>query len=415
MGVLEQISPARLGSRFRWLLASSWISNIGDGIGLAAGPLLVASQTDDPLLVALAVVLQRVPWLLFGLHAGVIADRLDRRTIVVVVDLLRAVVLAVIAVTIVTDMINVGVVLAAMFLIGTAEVFADTTSTTLLPMLIDKADLGVGNSRLMIGHITANQLAGPPIGAALFAVGMAWPFAAQAICVGLGAALISRIAAAKAPGHAAESPMRTQIAEGLRWLWHHGPVRTLTLTIVSFNVTFGAAWSVLVLYAQDRLGLGDIGFGLLTTFSAVGGILGSWGYEWIERHVSLADIMRIGLIIETLTHLALAVTTTPAVAMGTFFVFGVHTAVWATTASAVRQRAVPTSFQGRVGSVYIMGVQGGMVVGSVIGGVIARLWNVTSPFWFAFVGSGIILVLIWRELGHIAHADAATIAIDRSI
>ena len=77
-GVIDRISPPRLGSRFRWLLASSWVSNIGDGIGLAAGPLLVASQTNDPLLVALAAVLQRAPWLLFGLHAGAIADRLER-------------------------------------------------------------------------------------------------------------------------------------------------------------------------------------------------------------------------------------------------------------------------------------------------------------------------------------------------
>src|SRR4051812_11135399 len=111
MGVIESISPPRLGQSFRWLLASSWISNIGDGIGLAAGPLLVASQTHDPLLVAAAAFLQRVPWLLFGLYAGVIADRLDRRLVVVFVDLSRAGVLGVLAVMIVTGAINVGAVL----------------------------------------------------------------------------------------------------------------------------------------------------------------------------------------------------------------------------------------------------------------------------------------------------------------
>ena len=87
--VLESISPSRLGSRFRWLLASSWFTNIGDGIALAAGPLLVASQTRDPLLVASAVFLQGLPWLLFGLYAGVVADRHDRRLIVVTVDVVR--------------------------------------------------------------------------------------------------------------------------------------------------------------------------------------------------------------------------------------------------------------------------------------------------------------------------------------
>jgi len=127
--VVESIAPARLGRSFRWLLASSWVSNIGDGIGLAAGPLLVASQTHDPLLVALATLLQRLPWLLFGLHAGVVADR----------------------------------------------------------------------------------LAGPPIGAALFAVGMGWPFVTHGILVGFGALLVSRIATSKPDAPTIRTAARRQI------------------------------------------------------------------------------------------------------------------------------------------------------------------------------------------------------------
>jgi len=415
-GITESIAPARLGRPFRRLLASSWLSNLGDGIGLAAGPLLVASQTKDPLLVALAALLQRAPWLLFGLHAGVIADRLDRRLVVATVDLLRTAVLGALALTIVTDTVNVTVVLAAMFVLGTAETFADTTTTTLLPMLIAPEDLGVGNSRIMIGFITANQLAGPPIGAALFATGMVIPFAAQAICVGLGAVLILRIGATKPPPRDTRLRMRSEILDGMRWLWRHPPVRTLTITIVAFNVTFGAAWSVLVLYASQRLGLGDGGFGLLATASAIGGVAGSWCYGAIERHVSLADLMRVGLVIETLTHLSLALTRTPAVAMAVFVVFGAHAAVWGTTSTSIRQRAVPTEFQGRVSSVYMIGVQGGLVVGAAVGGVIARIWDVTAPFWFAFVGSAVILALIWRALTNIAHADAGheLVSVDRT-
>ena len=87
---LEAVAPRRLGTGFRWLLASSWVTNLGDGIALAAGPLLVASQTQRPFLVALAALLQWLPPLLFGLYAGALADRLDRRLIVVTVDLLRA-------------------------------------------------------------------------------------------------------------------------------------------------------------------------------------------------------------------------------------------------------------------------------------------------------------------------------------
>jgi MFS family permease len=405
--VLERLVPERLGRDFRWLLSSSWVSNLGDGIALSAGPLLVASQSHDPLVVALAALLQRLPWVLFGLLAGALADRLDRKAIVVLVDLARAAVLVVLCGSIVTGMVSVPVVLVAMFVLGTAETFADSTSSTLLPMLVQKSDLTVANARMTAGFVTVNQLVGPPVGAALFAVGAAWAFAAQAVLVAFGALLVSRIALpTRVRDVEATSHVRRDIADGVRWTWRHPAVRTLVLTILVFNVTFGAAWSVLVLYAQERLGLGDVGFGLLTTVGAVGGLLGIACYGWITRRVSLGNVMRIGLVLETLTHLGLALTTSPVIAMTIFFVFGAHAFVWATTANTVRHRAVPSELQGRVMSVGQLGSIGGIVVGSAIGGLIAQQWGVTAPFWFAFVGSGLFLLLIWGQLAHIAHEDA---------
>jgi predicted MFS family arabinose efflux permease len=405
---IDILAPRRLGTGFRWLLASSWTSNLGDGIALAAGPLLVASQTDDAFLVALAALLQRLPQLLFALFAGALSDRLDRRAIIVTVDLMRAAVLGVVAATIVTDTISIAVILVAIFVVSTAEVFADNASHTLLPMLVRRDDLAIGIARIQAGLVTLNQLAGPPIGAALFAIGMALPFIGQAVLVAMGALLVTRMALPSVRREGAiSSAVRHEIAEGFRWVRHHAAVRTLVLTIFTFNITFGAAWSVLVLYATERLGLGEVGFGLLTTVLALGGLLGTVAYGWITRRVSLGNIMRIGLIIETLTHLGLAVTTSAIVAMVIFFAFGVHAFVWTTTSVAVRQRAVPIELQGRVASVNTVGVFGGLVIGSALGGLLAQQFGVTAPFWFAFGGSALFLVAIWRELAHIAHADEA--------
>ena len=143
--LVETLAPARLGPGFRWLLASSWLTNIGDGIAIAAGPLLVASQTHDPFLVSLAALLQWLPPLVFGLYAGALADRLDRRLIVVTVDLLRACRAGAAGrLPIVTGTVSIAVVLVALFLLGTAEVFADNTSSTLLPMLVHRDDLALG-------------------------------------------------------------------------------------------------------------------------------------------------------------------------------------------------------------------------------------------------------------------------------
>jgi predicted MFS family arabinose efflux permease len=406
--LVEILAPRRFGAGFRWLLASSWVSNLGDGIALAAGPLLVASLTHDAVLVALAALLQWLPPLVFGLYAGALSDRLDRRLIVVTVDLLRAVVLVLLTVAVATGVVAIWLVLVAMFLLGTAEVFADNTSSTLMPMLVRRDDLALANARLTTGYITVNQLAGPPLGAALFALGHAVPFATQAALVALGAVLVSRVVL---PAHGRERAERTHlrhdIAEGFRWVLRSAAVRTLVLTIFVFNITFGAAWSILVLYATRRLGMGPIGFGLLTTVSALGGLLGTLSYGWITRRTSLGNIMRIGLVVETFTHLALALTKTPWVAMCIFFVFGAHAFIWGTTSITVRQRAVPTELQGRVSGVNLVGVYGGLVAGSGIGGLLAQHWGVTAPFWFAFVGSAVFVVLIWGQLSHIAHADEA--------
>src|SRR5690242_13336572 len=191
--IVEAVVPARMGTAFRWLLGSTVVSQLGDGIAIAAGPLLVASETQDPVLVASAALLERLPWLLFGLWAGALADRLDRRLLVVAVDGARAVVLGVLTFTILTGTVNVAVVLGAMFLLGLAEVFADTASQTLLPMVVAKPDLGIGNARLMAGFMTMNQMVGPAVGAVLFAGGRTWPFLTQAVCVALGAVLVARM------------------------------------------------------------------------------------------------------------------------------------------------------------------------------------------------------------------------------
>jgi predicted MFS family arabinose efflux permease len=400
------VLPRKLGTGFRWLLASSWASNLADGIAIAAGPLLVASQSDDPALVALAALLQWLPPLVFGLYAGVLADRLDRRLLVVTVDLLRAVVLAVLTLSIATDLVSIVLVLVVLFLLATAEVFADTTAAALTPMLVQRDHLTLANAKITTGFVTVNQLAGPPLGALLFAAGHAVPFVAEAVVLGLAALLASRIVV---PPHRRDpherSRVRHDVAQALRWVRRNAAVRTLVLTIFVFNITFGAAWSVLVLYATQRLGLSEVGFGLLTTVSAVGGLFGTLSYGSITRRVSLGNIMRIGLVIETFTHLALAITTRAWVAMCIFFVFGAHAFIWATTSVTVRQGAVPNDLQGRVGSVNLVGSYGGLVIGSGVGGLLAQRWGVTAPFWFAFVGSTLFVVLIWRQLPHIAHAD----------
>jgi len=407
--VIETVTPSRLGHSFRWLLASSAISNIGDGVALAAGPLLVASLTQDPLLVSFALLAQQLPNLFFGIPAGAIADRFDRRRIVAAVNLVRAAVLVVLAATIVGEAVSIAIVLITLFVLGTAEIFADVSSNSLVPRVVPREHLGVANARLTGSFLLTNQLVGPPIGAFLFSAGMALPFAANAACFALGALLVTRVVTdvveLTADRAGERRSLRQEMADGVRWLVAHPPMRTLALTIIAFNVTYGAAWSVLVLYASERLGMSAVGFGLLTTAIAIGGIIGTSAYGRLERRFALADIMRGGLLIETFTHLILALTTSPVVALATMVVFGAHAFVWGTTSTVVRQRAVPDELLGRVTGVYTVGLVGGIVVGTPIGGLLAREFGITAPFWFGFIGSAILVVVLWRQFDNIVHAS----------
>lgn len=395
-----------MGIPFRWNLASSWVAQLGDGIALAAGPLLVASQTDDPRLIAAAAMVQQVPTLVLGLFAGAIADRVDRKRLVLTANLTRVLVLALLVATIVSGTISIGVLLGALLLVGTAEIFADTGWRAVLPSIVPPADLGIASARQMSGFLVANQMVGPAVGASLFAVGHAVPFGVQATAGLLAAALFAKVAlpAMERPeGHEPQHVGR-DILDGLRWIRDHAPVRTLILVILVFNITWGAPWGVLVYWAQQRLGVGEVGFGLLTTASAVGGVLAVVSYDWLERRVPLSRLMKVCLSLEVLMHLVLALTTAPLVAYVVMFVFGAYAFVWGSLSNAVRQRATPESLQGRVGSVYWLGVMLGLVVGQFLGGIIADRFGAAAPFWFAFGGAGVTLLLVWRQLDLIAHA-----------
>ena len=403
--LLEALLPARLGRDFRYLWTSNTVANLGDGVMLAAGPLLVASVTREPFAVAMAVFAQRLPWVLLGVFAGAIIDRIDRRRLMVVVNVFRAVVLAAMAAAILTDQLSLPVIYTAMFFIGVAETFADNAAMVLVAVTVPKEGLGQANARVYGSATVTNQLAGPPLGAFVFGLGIVLPFAANVVCMLLAAALVSRVRPLPRPdADPNRVTLRAEVREGLVWLWSHPPVRTLAIMITIFNVTFGAAFSVWVLYAYERLGLSEFGFGLLMTAGAVGGLAGSALFGFLEKRFSYAWLLRVGLLIETSTHAALALTTHVAVAAAVMTLFGAHAVVWGTTSTTVRQRAVPERLLGRVTSVYMLGSIGAIVVGTAIGGAVAQRWGILAPFWFAAAGAAVTTALIWRSLTLVAHA-----------
>ena len=401
----------RLGRPFRWLWAGFGSANLADGVLLAAGPLLVTSITTAPAAVAAAALAQRLPWVLFGLLAGEVVDRTDRRRLMIVGHVVRSLLLVVLVTAVVGDRLTLQLVYAVLFLLGTAETFADNAGSTLVAAVVPDRVLGAANARLVGTRIVSNQLAGPPLGAFLFAVGIALPFTAEAVLFALAAALIARLPAdtsVMVRDHGER--LRTRLTAGAQWLRGNAPVRRLAIVIALFNLSFGATYSILVLYAFERLGLDEAGFGLLLSASAVGGLAGAAAYERLEARFSYATLLRAGLVVESATHLLLGATTSVWVASVVLVAFGVHEATWGSLSQTIRLRATPADLQGRVNGIYLLAVFGPLSVGALLAGWLAESFGLLSVFWVGGAGASLTTVWAWRGLADLSRYDPSTAA-----
>lgn len=393
-------SSSTLPTAFTRLWAVSAITNLGDGAMLAAGPLLVATITTDPAAVAADMFAQQLPWLLFALFSGTLADRLPRRVLVMAVSAGRGAALTFLAVAITVDEPRLWLIYPVLFLLGVGETLADAAYGALVADTVPGPLLGRANARLHLTFSLNNQLLGPPLGALLFTVAAALPIGFHALAQFLAVIVFARLAVESTVDRTGES-LRSDVAAGLRWLWRHPGLRVLAACILVMNLTGVGVFAIWVLYATEHLGLTETQYGLFIAVGAVGSIAGTWTYGRLESRFGQVTLLRAGLVVEALTYAALALTREPLLAGLTMAVFGVHAVVWGTVATTVRQRATPSALMGRVGSVYQLASVGGAAVGALAGGFVAREFGLLAPFWIAAVAVGALTMLAWRRLADI--------------
>ena len=170
------------------------------------------------------------------------------------------------------------------------------------------------------------------------------------------------------------------------------------MTMAFGNVIFCAAFAIFVLYAFERLGLGQVGYGVLLTAFAVGGLAGTVAAPALLRGLGATLLLRAGLFVEVALHVTLAVTRTAWVAAAMIVVFSSHAMVWGNVVTTLRQRSVPSVLYGRVSSVYSLLDLGGAALGSLLGGALARTYGIVATFWTAALLMVIVAVLAWRPL-----------------
>ncbi len=388
-----------LGQRFNKLLGAVIVSNLGDGIMVVAFPLLVASITRDPVLVAGATVIGRIPWLLFALPAGALVDRMDRRRVMVGVDWVRGAVVGVLGILLLVGDVSLAIVYVIAFMLGSAETMFDTASEAFLPLLVGSDDLDAANGRLQASEWATNSFVGPAAGAGLFAVAAALPFLFNSVSFAIAAVLVASIGGNFAREAADDQQkLRTDIGEGLRWLWGHTVLRTLSIMAGVTNLVGMGIVAIFVLFAQDILDLGDVGYGLIITTIGAGGLGGALIAPLITKRFGqgttlLASVGGLGV-----GSLAMGLTSNAIVAGVIACFYGFLVALWNVVAISLRQRLTPDDLRGRVASVARLLAWGTQPLGALLGGVVAAAYGLRAPFvigaviWALqfFVAAGIV-------------------------
>jgi MFS family permease len=386
-----------LNRNFWRLLTGSGLSNLADGIFQIALPLVALEITRDPGAFAAVTLVGRLPWLLFSLPAGALADRLDRRRTMVRVDAARMLVIGLLAFVVATGHEELWILYVVAFALGMGETLHDTAAQSILPNVVPPEHLSRANSRLYAVELTANQFVGPPVGGLLAAAALAGALSASAVGYGLAAIALMLLAGQFRPARATTpSRLRTDIAEGVRYLAHHRLLRVLAVCVGLSNLASTAAMSVFPLYAVEPgpMGLSSAGFGVILTAFAAGSLVGSFFVESLERHLGRARTLVLAMAIGPLFWLVPAVTANAMAIAAGFFVGSALNIGWNVITVSLRQRIVPDHLLGRVNAGYRLLAWGTMPLGAALGGFIGERYGVTTVFWTSAVVSAVCIPLV---------------------
>lgn len=391
---------------FRRFIGASALAQLGSGVFSLAFPWLASLLTRDPLLIGAVAMAPQLPWLFFALPAGVWTDRLDhRRTIMVGNVIHAALALAVLALAALASPGTAAIwgLFALAFLQGSNDVLRDNTAQTILPHVVPKDRLEAANAVLQTSENMMWQFAGPPLAGALIALSAALPFAFEAAMLMASALLISAVRPAPAP-RAAPQSFWPALREGLGWLWANPPLRRLAMVLGAYNFLYQVIWSVMVLFAQDALGLGPVAYGTLLSALALGGLAGGIAAPWILARVGV----RLGLLLSVAGFCAstsvLIFTRDPWLAGLALFGDAFTSMTWNVATVSYRQRHIPSALLGRVNAVYRWLGSGPRPFGSLLGGALVAWgvglgdWALHLPFGFATLGGIAMLAYSARAL-----------------
>jgi MFS family permease len=388
------VTPRGLDQRFRFgrLWTAAVASNLGDGLVLAAFPLLAASITSHPVAISGITIAAGLPWLVVAPISGALVDRFDRRVLMVSFDSIRAVVLGLFAGALWVGATPLWSLYLVVVMIAAGETVVDTSSQALLPALVSKDRLDLANGRLFSTMVVAHRFVGPPVGGYLFGVAAVLPFVADSASFVIAAVLIVGLHGRFRPEEdAAAAPLGLagSIKEGLAWLWKDQPTRTFAIGAALLNIGIMAGEAILVLFASQELRLGGVGFGALFVATAAGYAGGSAVAPWSTARLPRLRILSFAVSTIAISLLAIGLARHWTAAALGLLAIGAATGLWDVIAVSYRQAAVPDRLRGRIMAAYRVIAHGSMPVGALLGGLVATWWDPGA----AFLAGGLTVII----------------------
>jgi predicted MFS family arabinose efflux permease len=372
----------RLGRRFWRLWTALAVSSVGDGMFAVALPLLALQYTRNPLAVSAVMVSQLMPALLLGLPIGTLADRVNRRSLIVAVEIVRFAALAVFGTTLLLGRGDLQLVYATAFLLGLLDLTFDVVCGASLPSIVKERDLVKANARLMNAELTSENLLGQALGGAALAISRSLPFLADAVSFIFSAILVNAAIPDTKPD-TTRSTAWQDLREGLRWFIGHGSLRLLTAVVASFAFCQAVVFGVLALYAREQLHLSSGGYGLLLALSSAGLVIGAGIAPGVHDRMGSGKTILIAGVVAAASYPALAVTKSAAVATVALLAETAMVIMGNVAARSLRQRLVPPAMQGRATSAYMTIIRGSLPIGALAGGLIASAEGTRGAFLFA--------------------------------
>jgi MFS family permease len=358
-----------------WL--SRVVSYAGGTVTYVTAPILVYALTSSALLTGVTAAMEGLPYLLFGLLAGALSDRVDRQRLMVACDLVNAVVLVSVPIAAAFGHLTAAHVIAVGFVSSTVFVFFDSANFGAVPTLVGKERIPAANSAVW-GTAQVFDVALPGLVGVLVAVispsSLYW---VQAFTFLASAALIRAIRRSMSGDRDVTRRLRDDVLTGVRWLWAHPTLRVMTGVGTVTSFALGGIIGQLVPFADQQLGIrqGDVRLGAVFAAFSLGGLVGTGSRRFVAAY-SPARISLVAMTVMSVLLLALPWWHDWRITVSVVFLFGVADIVAVMNVINFRQEETPEEMQGRVNTTGRMLSWGlGSPVGALLGGVVAGAYG----------------------------------------